>query len=212
MRDHIKTILYHMRERCYNPNNKSYMNYGGRGITVCEEWLHDSNAFSCWAKENGYNQALEIDRIDNDKGYSPENCRWVTKKQNVRNTRRNKRITFNGETHPLSEWCEILNLNYQTVNMRLHRGWTFEKAISEKPRDWDSDKDELIGKRIGRLVVKSLLEARTTEGRRQYLCACDCGNECVVTGKLLRSNRTKSCGCLQKEFPGLKPSEKKFIP
>ena len=131
MRDPLKVLWYRIKERCYNENSKSYHRYGGRGICVCEEWLNDSSAFARWAIENGYEKGLEIDRIDNDKGYSPENCRWVTKKENTRNTRRNKRYEWNGETHVLSEWCEILELNYNTVNMRLHRGWSFEKAVTK---------------------------------------------------------------------------------
>ena len=206
MRNKLNTLLDHMKERCYNENSKSYARYGGRGITICDEWLRDSNAFKSWALSAGYREGLEIDRIDNNKGYSPDNCRWVTKKENARNTSRNKYITWNGETHALSEWCEILGVNYQTVNMRLFRGWSFEKAISTPARSWDDS--DLVGKRFGRLVVLSIAPERIHNGRRQYLCICDCGNTCVVIGKYLRTGHTKSCGCLQSEFRGLKPNNK----
>lgn len=205
MRDPLKVLWYRIKDRCYNENSKSYHRYGGRGICVCEEWLHDSSAFARWAIENGYEKGLEIDRIDNDKGYSPENCRWVTKKENTRNTRRNKRYEWNGETHVLSEWCEILELNYNTVNMRLHRGWSFEKAVTEPTREWNDN--DLAGEKFGRLLVSSVVEDRSKSGRRQYLCFCDCGNTCVVVGKYLRSGQTNSCGCLQREYAGLKPSK-----
>lgn len=206
MRDPLNVLWYHIKERCYNKKSKSFHRYGGRGITVCDEWLHSSEAFKSWALAAGYKPGLEIDRIDNDKGYSPENCRWVTKTQNARNTSKNKCIEWNGETHPLSEWCEILGLEYNTINMRLYRGWSFEKAVSTPLRVWDDD--DLNGKRFGRLVVKSAFPERNKNGRRQYFCICDCGNTCVVIGKYLRTGQTNSCGCLQKEFSGLKPLNK----
>lgn len=78
-----------MKSRCYNPNVHDYENYGGRGIKVCPEWLHDPNAFILWSLANGWKAGLEIDRIDNDKGYSPANCRYVTKYENRMNQRPN---------------------------------------------------------------------------------------------------------------------------
>lgn len=86
-----KTRLYRiwcgMRNRCSNPNQKNYRLYGGRGIKVCEEWLNSFEAFYTWALNNGYSAKLTIDRKDNDKGYTPENCRWVTQAEQIRNRR-----------------------------------------------------------------------------------------------------------------------------
>lgn len=81
----------HMKGRCYNKNNQDYYNYGARGITICDEWLNDRNKFCEWSLVNGFenDKKLSIDRINNDKGYSPENCRWATSSDQSRNTRRN---------------------------------------------------------------------------------------------------------------------------
>lgn len=76
-----------MKQRCYNPRNKAYINYGGRGISVCDDWIHDFSAFSEWALSNGYNDTLTIDRINNDGNYEPDNCRWQTRAQQNKNKR-----------------------------------------------------------------------------------------------------------------------------
>lgn len=123
-------IYYKMRSRCYNKNDKCYKDYGARGITICDDWLCSYATFYKWSIENRYREGLTIDRIDNNKGYSPNNCRWVTMKTQCRNTRHNKCYTINGETHCLKEWCEILNLKYNTVYHRLYKlGWPIEKAL-----------------------------------------------------------------------------------
>ena len=123
-----------MMQRCYNPKNKGYHNYGGRGITVCEEWSTDSKAFIEWALANGYQEGLSIDRIDNNKGYSPENCRWATRKQQQNNTRKNVRVTINGETHTYAEWAEILGVDKNRFHHRLKYGWNLERVLSEPPK------------------------------------------------------------------------------
>lgn len=131
------TRLYHiyntMKSRCYNKNNKDYPNYGGRGIVVCDEWLDDFETFYNWAIDNNYRDDLTIDRIDVNGNYEPVNCRWLTLKQQARNTRTNRNITVNNETHCLSEWCEIQNLDYSKVQKRIDElGWPIEKALELK--------------------------------------------------------------------------------
>jgi hypothetical protein len=85
----LKSVYNNMKIRCNNPNSKDYKNYGGRGIKICEEW-NNMKSFRSWALNNGYKKGLEIDRENNNKGYSPDNCRWVIKKINSRNTRQVK--------------------------------------------------------------------------------------------------------------------------
>jgi hypothetical protein len=103
-----------MRTRCENPNRENYKRYGARGITVCEEWNEAKN-FVEWALNNGYKKGLQLDRIDNNKGYSPDNCRFVTATENSRNRRNTKFLTINGQTKCVSEWCEQKSVSRYTV-------------------------------------------------------------------------------------------------
>lgn len=125
----LYAIWKSMRQRCNNSSNLMYNYYGGRGITVCQEWDNDYITFKNWAIENGYSENLSIDRIDNNKGYSPENCRWATKIQQANNMRNNHYITLNNKTQSLTEWCKELNIKRDTVKSRLYRGWSEEKAL-----------------------------------------------------------------------------------
>lgn len=135
----IHTRLYciwkGMKARCYNPHDPYYGRYGGRGITICEEWVHDFQAFYDWAMSHGYSEDLTIDRIDNDKGYSPDNCRWATTKEQARGMSTNRRLTIGRETKTLAEWCEIYGKKRSTVRARIDfYGWTIEEALDLVPR------------------------------------------------------------------------------
>ena len=127
------TRLYHvwngMMGRCGNPNNKDFSIYGGRGITVCDEWK-TPDIFFDWALKNGYGENLTLDRIDTNGGYSPSNCRWVTNLEQQRNKRNNKMLSFNGETHCVAEWSEITGIDKRTINSRLILGWSIERALT----------------------------------------------------------------------------------
>lgn len=136
----IKRIWKNMRNRCGNPNATSYEIYGGRGITVCEEWRQDFFAFYNWAISNGYRNDLSIDRIDVNGNYEPLNCRWATMKVQDNNRRNTVFIEHNGETKPISEWAEITEINRSTLNNRYYKGLRgkklFEKAHDPKGKTW----------------------------------------------------------------------------
>jgi hypothetical protein len=120
----ITRILNGMKTRCNNPKRKDYPAYGGRGIKVCEEWSNSVDAFVEWSLGNGYSDELTIDRINNDKDYSPENCRWVTKKVQQRNQSKNVFVTINNEKKTCSEWAEIAGISRSTFHDRLKAGWS----------------------------------------------------------------------------------------
>ncbi len=122
-------IHRHIINRCTNPNDISYKNYGARGITVCEQW-HSFESFASWALSSGYNDTLSIDRIDVEKGYSPENCRWATIEEQSRNKRNVLYYEFNGESHCLSEWAELFEMSYKKLWKRVHNGWDIETALT----------------------------------------------------------------------------------
>ena len=122
-----------MRDRCSNPNNKSFGRYGGRGITVCKEW--DAYvAFRDWSLANGYSDALSIDRIDNDGNYEPSNCRWATPKQQGNNRGNNRILCYMGESHTTAEWSRILGIHHSTIHGRLNNGWSVDEALSTIPK------------------------------------------------------------------------------
>ena len=117
----IYRIWLLMKNRCLNSKYYLFKNYGGRGITVCNEWKNDFVKFYDWSMNNGYNDTLTIDRIDVNGNYEPSNCRWATKLQQQRNTTRLRKITYKNETHCISEWAEILGLEYNTLYYRFRR-------------------------------------------------------------------------------------------
>lgn len=120
-----------MRARCDRPNARGYSDYGGRGIRVCEGWQR-YEPFRDWATANGYRAGLEIDRIDNDGNYCPENCRWTTRAVQLRNTRRTVNVAAFGETKCVADWSQDsrCRVSDETIRQRLKRGWAPEAAIS----------------------------------------------------------------------------------
>lgn len=125
----IVQVWIDMHKRCCNPNCREYKNYGARGITVCDEW-RDVHAF-LRDMESGYKPGLELDRIDNEKGYSKENCRWTTHKTNCNNRRTNKFLEYNGERKTIVQWAESCGINKQTFYGRVVKaGWSLERVFS----------------------------------------------------------------------------------
>lgn len=131
-----------MKARCYRQNKTKFYAYGGRGIKICNEWKNDFENFYNWAINNGYKEGLSIDRIDVNGNYEPSNCQWVTNKKQARNKRNNVFIEFNNEKHCLSEWAEILNINYKVLHNRLYKGWSIEKAFNTPLRSKKRNKNE----------------------------------------------------------------------
>lgn len=130
---HLYKVYYGLKARCENKNNKNYHHYGGRGIKICAEWSN-YEAFEAWALSHGYKEGLTIDRIDVNGDYCPENCRWITQREQTRNKRETVYLTAFGETMPLVEWAERYNINYATLSRRIKRGMKAEDALTAKGR------------------------------------------------------------------------------
>ena len=125
----LNRIWRGMRKRCYNSKNKQYKNYGGRGITVCEEW-QEFQPFYDWAMANGYKDDLTIERIGTNGNYEPSNCKWATQKEQQNNRRNNHLVKYNGEEKTIAQLANEYGLNYQTLLRRLQKGWTIESALT----------------------------------------------------------------------------------
>lgn len=120
-----------MRGRCENPTDHAYRHYGGRGILVCERWRKFANFFADMGERPS---GMTLERIDNDKGYSPDNCKWATRIEQANNTRRNRMLTLNGQTMNVSDWARHLGIPYGRLNTRLNElGWSEERALTTPP-------------------------------------------------------------------------------
>lgn len=126
----LYSIWRGMIERCCNEKSRSYTRYGGRGITICDEWRHDFSAFRDWASTTGYSDSLSIDRIDVNGNYEPDNCRWATSSEQGNNRRNNHHIEHDGVTHTVTEWAHIYGIEPRTLFNRLRIGWSFEYAVT----------------------------------------------------------------------------------
>ena len=122
-----------MKDRCYNINNKSYHDYGGRGITVCEQWI---NSFASFYHDMGDRPTGKtLDRINNDGAYSPSNCKWSTYHEQGHNKRNNVFITHKGVTLTHCQWSNVLGGNDRLVSVRISRGWDDERAVTTPPNN-----------------------------------------------------------------------------
>jgi hypothetical protein len=155
-----------MRNRCYSPKNPSFAHYGGRGIEVCQQWRDDFDQFV--ADMGQAPEGRSLDRIDNDLGYSPENCRWATIKEQLNNQRRNHRITHDGQTQTLAQWADQLGIRVDTLHKRIGR-MSAEKALqSGVLREWQHG---------------------TRQGYEFHKCRCDLCN--AANNKRMRDRRAR---------------------
>lgn len=123
-------IWNQMKDRCNNPDNHAFPNYGGRGISVCREW---GESFSSFLADMGHRPTgMSIERIDNNGNYEPSNCRWATRIQQNNNRRNNRKVTAFGRTLTLAEWSRETGVNYSALRSRLDRGWPVETALSHR--------------------------------------------------------------------------------
>ena len=141
----LKSIYYGMKQRCYNQNGINYKYYGGKGIFICDEWLNDFEKFYEWSLQNGYSDNLTIDRIDSNKEYSPDNCKWSTKKEQAYNRSISVKLTLNGRTMYMTEWAEELEIDRKILSWRYNNGWSDEEILT-RPRDYKESKLSLNGK------------------------------------------------------------------
>lgn len=122
IRNKLYKIWAGIKQRCNNPNQPSYKHYGARGIKMCEEWSKSFDKFYIWAKENGYKEKLSIDRINVDKGYSPENCRWTDRKTQMNNRTNSCLINYNGETKSITEWARETRIKSKYYSTKIGYG------------------------------------------------------------------------------------------
>jgi uncharacterized protein YhfF len=135
-RKSIRKIWDSAFDRCYDSTKVKYRDYGGRGIKMCDEWRDSFETFYQWAVNNGCEEGLQIDRIDNDGDYTPDNCRFVTCSKNQRNKRNNRLITAFGETKCVADWIDDPRcvVGFSTVQERIKEfGWLTEDALTLKP-------------------------------------------------------------------------------
>ena len=135
-----------MKRRCYNPEEKFYKDYGGRGIKVCDEWMDKKEGhsnFQKWAVENGWEEGRSIDRIDVNGNYEPNNCRWATPEEQANNRRNNNYVTINGVTKTTSEWARQIGISQNAFTGRINSGWTGEELLKPKFKPLKMSKAEM---------------------------------------------------------------------
>ena len=131
-----------IKQRCLNKNNRSYSNYGGRGIKIDEEWARNYESFYNWAMRSGYHDGMEIDRIDNDGDYCEDNCRFVNREVQSNNKRNVKLYEIDGVSKSLAQWCRDYNQEYYLVRQRVYKlGWPIKEALTA-PKNYDYSKKE----------------------------------------------------------------------
>jgi len=161
-----------MKQRCYNPNNSDYKDYGARGIIVCDEWLKNPEAFFAWSVSNGYEKGLTIDRIKVNGNYSPDNCRWITNAEQQANKRSNVLVECKGEMVTLAEASRRIGISESAAWMRVKRGI----PVDREPFKWERPVMRDDG-----VVFASVKEAAESVG------VCDSRVSAVCKGKRKRT-------------------------
>ena len=133
-RTRLYYIWSHMKGRCLRKKDVGWKDYGGRGISICAEWIDSFESFRDWAFSRGYSSTLTIDRIDNNGNYTPDNCRWVTPTINARNKRNNRIIEYQGRRQPISAWAGELGMTESIIRHRISRGYDPVSALLYGPK------------------------------------------------------------------------------
>jgi len=163
-----------MHQRCENPKHKNWKNYGARGIRVCERW----SSFEVFASDMGRRPAHStIERQDNDGDYTPSNCVWVEKAAQAANTRKNVRLTLNGETQTIAEWSRVTGIGKTVLQNRHAKGWSDERTLTELPSPRAPRMTASCGARI-----RELAEA----GKKQNEIAVEIGCSQMTVSRVLR--------------------------
>ena len=136
--DRLYQAYRNMKSRCYCKTDARYKYYGGKGITVCDEWLENFKTFYAWSIANDYADDLFLVRKDKEQGYCPENCEWLTESEKMTNSKKVHWRTYKQETHSVATWAKMFGLHRCVLNNRLRRGMPFEEAIKKQPRVYRS--------------------------------------------------------------------------
>ena len=185
-----------MKQRCLNPKCVAFKNYGARGIGVCEEWL-TFEPFLAWALSSGYESGKDLDRIDNSSGYSPENCRWATRRDNVNNRRMTIMLTVNGETKPRTEWEQIAGVCYGTAKVWVekHGKEYAESRIAEAIANGYKKGDYGYSHRRRVLHVESGTEFDSFESAARHFGI----SSCAISNSIREHRRTRVGTFVRKE-------------
>lgn len=170
----IYNIYRGMKTRCYTSSDYHYQWYGAKGIKVCEEWLNDFMSFYNWALNNGYKDNLTIDRINNEGDYEPNNCRWITIKEQCNNRRTNNLITINGITHTISEWSKLSGINRKAIHRKQQKGVHGEDLLApvKSPK-----KCKIVQKDLNNNIIKiwdslQQIQNETNFSKNSIICVC----------------------------------------
>ncbi len=210
--DHPEYAVWRgLKQRCFNPKDKDFRHYGGRGIKVCERWLAD---FPQFLADMGRRPSTEhsIDRIENDGDYEPGNCRWVTIDVQIRNRSIAQILTVCGVSMNQSDWAAETGVSKQAIRERMRRGWSHESAVltpvgqstkspkpDPQPKPVSGRFTDIQGRVFGRLSVEFYCGKRPNG--HHWWCNCECGQGTAVSyGDLNRKQHaTQSCGCLSRQ-------------